>query len=528
MLPSPEIAMTDPVPAQAADSMFARALLSAALGLASVAPALAAADSRLAATTITPPAQITPQRPSVIVNEHPSTLPSYLRQVHESGQMTLRVREGNLLQLPRAAAKVMIANPAIANFQVPTPNSVFVFAQTAGTTTLYALDASDQVIAAIRIVAEYNLEELRAQITRAVPGAAVELEPALNGRMIVRGQVRTPIEARQVVDQVQAYLDSTAAATPGGAGGGAAAGGGGGGAAAGGGAGGNNANSRVINQLKVELSSQVNIQVRVVEVSRSLSHELGFDWGAMLSSGSGSLRFGSGNAASLFDANGSSVVLPAASTSGASIGGVLTRGRFSISTMISAMAQDGMATLLAEPNLTAMSGESAAFAAGGEVPVVIITNNNTTIDYKSYGVILRMTPTLLSPNRISLHIAPEVSELTDEGSVTLESGSTIPALKVRRADTTVELASGQSFALGGMLRSAVSQQLETVPGLSKIPVLGRLFEHETSAKEDTELVILVTANVVDPVGPNELQVPGQGLPTIDEFQPRQAAAGYLY
>jgi pilus assembly protein CpaC len=520
--------MTDPVPVHRPDSSCSALLLRSALCLCGGLPTLAMAATPAAATI---PGMSAPVTASVVVNAQPSTLPAALRQVRENGQMTLRVREGNLLQLPRAAAKVMIANPAIANFQVPTPTSVFVFAQSAGSTTLYALDASDQLIAAIRIVAEYNLDELRDQISRAVPGAAIELEPALNGRMIVRGQVRTPIEARQVVDQVQAYLDSTAGIAGGGAAGGAASGGGGGGggggAGTGGGGAGNVANSRVINQLKVELSSQVNIQVRVVEVSRSLSHEFGFDWGVMLSSGSGSVRFGSGNSAGLFDANGTSVSMPAASSSGSSIGGVLTRGRFSLSGMITAMSNEGMATLLAEPNLTAMSGESAAFAAGGEVPVVIITNNNTTIDYKSYGVILRMTPTLLSPNRISLHIAPEVSELTDEGAVTLE-GATIPALKVRRADTTVELASGQSFALAGMLRSAVSQQIDGVPGLSRIPVLGRLFEHEISTKEDTELVILVTANVVDPVNPSDLQVPGQGLPSIDEFQPRQAAAGYLY
>lgn len=174
-----------------------------------------------------------------------------------------------------------------------------------------------------------------------------------------------------------------------------------------------------------------------------------------------------------------------------------------------------------------MSGESAAFAAGGEVPIVIITNNNVQIDFKSYGVILRMTPTLLSANRISLHIAPEVSELTEDGAVTLQ-GISIPALKVRRADTTVELASGQSFALAGMLRSTQAQTVSGVPGLSSIPLFGRLFEHEVSAKAETELVILVTANVVDPVAANELQVPGQGLSGIDDLLPQQASIGYLY
>ncbi|ENO87638.1 type II and III secretion system protein family protein [Thauera linaloolentis] len=486
--------MTDSASSRTAAALSAAALLC----LPQAAPAQADSSAIPAA-----------DRPVVAVNARPTVLPSHLRQIGETGQLTLHVREGHLLQLPRAATKVLVADPRVASFQVPSPTSVFVFAQAVGSTTLYALDANDQVIAAIRVIAEHNLGALREQISRSVPGADVELEPALNNRMIVRGKVRTPIEARQVVEQVQAYLDSASAA----------AGGQGGSAAA---------REGVINQLKVELSSQVNIQVRVVEVSRSLSHELGFNWSTVLNpkhglfGADGSIQIGTGGS-TLFDAT--------ASAGGVVVGGTFVprNGRIgSLSGLLTAMQGEGMASVLAEPNLTAMSGESAAFAAGGEVPIVIITNNNVQIDYKSYGVILRMTPTLLSPNRISLHIAPEVSELSEEGSVTLTGGSTIPAFKVRRADTTVELASGQSFALAGMLRSTSAQQASGVPGLRSIPWFGRLFEHEATQREDTELVILVTANVVDPVAAGELQVPGQGLPVIDAQMPPQAAAGYLY
>jgi pilus assembly protein CpaC len=501
----PASAMTHFAPQTGGSTPLARHCLGIVLGLFSCSAALALTPLPAAL-----PAAGTAQ---VQIHSQPDTLPAALRQIQPSGQITLHVRQGHLLQLPRAAAKILVADPRIASFQVPSPNSVFVFAQSAGRTTLYALDARDQVIAAIEVVAEHDLQALGAQIERSVPGARIELEPSLNNRLIVRGQVRTPIEARQVIEQVQAYLDAAGATGAGGAGGAGAAGGGG-----------NNSRSSVINQLKVELSSQINIQVRVVEVSRSLSHELGFDWGSSLSTGSGNVYFGSGNSSQFFDAGSMSSWVPS-SSSGGLLGASTTRGRMSVGGLISALSSEGLATLLAEPNLTAMSGESAAFAAGGEVPVVIITNNNTTIDYKSYGVILRMTPTLLSPNRISLHIAPEVSELTEDGAVTLE-GATIPALKVRRADTTVELASGQSFALAGMLRSEASQTISGVPGLSSIPWLGRLFEHEISNKEDTELVILVTANVVDPVAAGQLQTPGQGLPFLE--RPQQAAIGYLY
>lgn len=256
-------------------------------------------------------------------------------------------------------------------------------------------------------------------------------------------------------------------------------------------------------------------------MSRKLTSELGFNWAASLSTGSGNMTAGSGSRLNLFNATTGRFANPTDA-------GFLNFGRSRLSGLLTAMNQQGMATVLAEPNLTAMSGETAAFAAGGEVPIVLITNNSVSIDYKSYGVILRMTPTLLSANRISLHIAPEVSELTDVGSVQLEGGSRIPALTVRRADTTVELASGQSFALAGMLRSAGSQTINGVPGLSSVPMFGRLFESESTSQEETELVIIATAYVVEPVNAGDLQTPGQGVKMLDSSMPRSASIGYLY
>lgn len=304
--------------------------------------------------------------------------------------------------------------------------------------------------------------------------------------------------------------------------------------------------SPVINQLKVEVSQQVNIQVRVVEVSRSLTHSLGFNWGAVLNTGRGPLFLGNGTSQGLFSthaANNSHFnpdgsfedgnanipgLMPDSNTAGAALGGIFNMGRMSLGVLINAMSESGFASLLAEPNLTAMSGQPAAFASGGEVPIVIITGNSITIDYKSWGVILRMTPTVLSPNRIAIHVAPEVSELTSEGQVILSEGSVIPAVRVRRAETTVELASGQSFALAGMLRSESSQTVNGVPGLRNLPFVGRLFEYEQTQVEDSELVILLTANIVDPVSSGDLRVPGRGINAVDAYAPRQASIGYLF
>lgn len=419
----------------------------------------------------------------------------------------LEVGQGKMLQLPRAAAQVLVADPTIASFQVPTPRSLFLFAEKAGTTTLYALDEQEEVIAALRLDAVHDLDALAQGIEQQVPNADIELVSS-GSAVIVRGRVDTPQQAKQVIDSVRTSL----------AGGGAGNSGG-----TGSGQGGGSRGPSVVNQLEVELSAQINIQVRIVEVSRSLSSQLGFNWSALFDNGDVFLNTG----VPLFDAaNGATTF---ATINNAVLGGVANSsgGSTAVAGVLSALSQEGLATVLAEPNLTAMSGETAGFAAGGEVPVVIITNNNVSIEYKQYGVIMRMTPTLLSPNRISLHVAPEVSELTDEGAVELQ-GSAIPAFVVRRADTTVELASGQSFALAGMLRSSLSQQVDGLPGLKNLPLLGGLFQQETSSQKDTELVIIATAYVVEPTAAGSLQTPGRGIAPLDAQLPEQASAGYLF
>lgn len=441
-----------------------------------------------------------------------------LQTVEETETVQLTVNEGRLLQLPREAINVMVANPEVASFQVASPGSVFVFAKIPGATTLYALDANDEVVAAVRLVNRRNSEalmRLSQQIAEEVPGAKVEFVPS-GTSLIVRGSVRTPQQAKQVMDSVEANLGARSSQ------------GGGGQQQAQGGNG--QTAPRVINQLKVELSAQVNISVRIVEVSRSLTTSLGLNWDVALKDGNYFFR----NGATLFDATTATTTrrifdgrFTGGATANAVAGGFHSNGSVTVGGLLTALSEDGLATVLAEPNLTAMSGETAGFAAGGEVPIVTFVNNSVNIDYKQYGVIMRMTPTLLSPNRISLHVAPEVSDLSDDGAVQLD-GFTIPAFKVRRADTTVEVASGQSFALAGMLRSNVSQQVTGVPGLKSIPLLGHLFETETSAQSDSELVIIATAYVVEPTAAGALQTPGRGIRALDNMIPAQAAAGYLF
>ncbi len=447
-----------------------------------------------------------------------SATASGVSEVAETNVIHLTVHQGRMLQLDGQPDSVLIADPDIASFELPSPGNLFVYAKAVGTTTLYAMDANGAVINAIRVVSEHDLNALKERLRREFPSAEIQLEAAIPSGVIVRGSVETPQDAKHVIDSVQAYINASSDSAGG-------QGGGGGGGKGGTLPGTSSSSANVVNQLKIKTPSQINIRVRVVEVSRKLTHELGFNWDASLNRGSGSIGLGTGTLTDFFDSSTNTFT----GSEGSNFLGFNTSGSDgSLSSLLSAMNSSGMASVLAEPNLTAMSGETAAFAAGGEVPIVLITNNNVSIDYKSYGVILRMTPTLLSANRISLHIAPEVSELTSVGSVELEGGSTIPAMTVRRADTTVELASGQSFALAGMLRSSNSQTVTGVPGLSNIPLLGRLFENEASSHEETELVIIATAYVVEPVNAGQLQTPGQGVKVLDAVMPSYGAVGYLY
>ncbi|WP_084193420.1 type II and III secretion system protein family protein [Vibrio aerogenes] len=419
-------------------------------------------------------------------------------QIPVKGMVHLTVNQGKLLSLPASASKVLIANPDIVSFQLPSSKNIFVFAKKPGMTTLYALDSKDKVILATQLKSGFDLAALTQRIHKEITGSQVRLLNSTENGIIVRGSVRTPQQAKQVIDAIAAYTKGDSDDSKGRPG--------------------QDDTVRIVNQLKIELSAQINISVRIVEVARSLSSKFGFSWEALLDNGSYFIR---NTSTALFDAttgvfSGRDIADSLIGGASGDLGGVL-----------SALSSNGMASILAEPNLTAMSGETAGFAAGGEVPILIINNNNTTVDYKQYGVIMRMTPTLLSPNRISLHIAPEVSDLSDEGSVVLDR-TVIPAFKVRRADTTVELASGQSFALAGMLRTGVNQTIDGVPGLRQLPVLGHLFESESNQKEETELVIIATAYVVTPTQAGELQTPGKGIKPLDNTMPEQASAGYLF
>lgn len=370
--------------------------------------------------------------------------------------IALDVSAGKLVRLPAPAATVFVADPAIADVQTPGASAIFVFGKKPGRTTLFALGAGGAPVLAATIEVRYDQAQLQALLAAAAGSLPVRLAYTPEGAVLT-GAVPTAEAAERLRQQVAALIG------PG---------------------------QTLLDQLRVSNSVQVNLRVRVAEVSRSVSQTIGINWNALFSVGSFAFGLETGrfaSAGSTLIGNGLNGVFGSVASKHANVAGVLD-----------AMAQEGLVTMLAEPNLTAISGEKAEFLAGGEFPVPIPQALGvTSVEYKSYGVSVSFAPTVLASGLISIKVRPEVSALSAQGAVTL-NGFQIPALVTRRAETTVELASGQSFAIAGLIQNDAQNNINRLPWLSDIPVLGALFRSNQFQRNQTELVIVVTPYVVQP------------------------------
>ena len=371
-------------------------------------------------------------------------------------RLALESGNGRILQLPGPAANVFVADPRVAEVRPASANSLFVFGVNAGRTTIAAMDAEGRPVTQFDVTVRpstFAAGEAEATVARLVPNGRIRVVPQSRGMMLT-GTVSTPAEAARAVAILRGYLAE---------------------------------GQQVENQLQIQSTIQVNLRVRIVEMQRNVTRALGIDWQAMGALG----RFG----------------LAAATTNGLSVGsaatGIASIGTRDFNALIDALSQDNLVRVLAEPNLTVMSGQPGSFLAGGEYPVPVAQKDNVvTVEFKKYGVSLAVVPTVLSDGRINLHISPEVSQLTDTGAVRLASGSSslsIPAITVRRAETSVELGSGQSFAVAGLLQDNVQQNTNGVSFLGDLPVIGALFRSSAFQRQETELVILVTPYIVRPV-----------------------------
>jgi len=395
--------------------------------------------------------------------------------------LEVSVDRGVPLQLSGAATSVFIANPEVADVQVMSPTSIMVFGKRTGETTLMATDENGHTLVHRTIVVSQNLTDLRKELAAALPGNKIVAEAVPNG-IVLTGDTHDS----SIIDDAQ-KLAMRYVPKDGG---------------------------QVINRIKVSGSNQIQIRVRFAEVSRNVDRSFGIDWGNMMTIGGMSFGIASGAAVAAAATNILTTPRPSNTTLSEpnDIGTFGHDGqRFSVNGMIDALAQDGLITILAEPNLTAMSGETASFLAGGEYPIPIPQANGTiSIEYRTYGVSLSFTPTLVGENRINMHVKPEVSQLTDVGAITLNNDS-IPALTTRKAETTVELASGQSFAIAGLLNNNQDQTINKYPFLGDMPVLGTLFRSTDYQNDQTELVIIITPYIVKPSGEKQLALPTDGF-----------------
>jgi pilus assembly protein CpaC len=415
--------------------------------------------------------------------------------------IALSIGRGQLVTVPGNMADVFVSNEAVADVQVKSQRQLYVFAKAGGETTVYASNAAGDIIWSANVRVGSNLDTVDQMLALAMPDAKISVATMGTNTVLLTGTVAAPEDAAEAERLVQAFMGD---------------------------------GTNVVSRLRMATPLQVNLRVRFAEVSRSLVRSLGANLTTI--DASSGFRFGIGRGRALAPNQTWSPQGPVAVGQGVSqvtatlpggaevtgpaisppqgLSSIAGMGRFlglDILGALDAGETMGLVTTLSEPNLTALSGETAEFLAGGEFPIPLSQGLGTTsIEYKNYGVSLSYTPTVLANGRISIRVRPEVSELSTQGAVTL-GDFTIPALTVRRAETTIELGSGQSFMIAGLLSNNAQNTIEKTPGAGDLPILGALFRSTTFQKGQTELVIVVTPYLVKPVDDNDIVLPTDGF-----------------
>jgi pilus assembly protein CpaC len=362
----------------------------------------------------------------------------------------LEANKGQLLRLVRPVDTVFIAEPGVADVQLKSPTLIYIYGRRPGETTLFAVDNREMVILNTRVVVSHNLTRLKDMINNFLPNDMIDVE-SIEGTVVMRGAVSSAEQAENLRRLATRVLGE---------------------------------NGEIINQVQVTGPNQINLRVRIAEISRELNKQLGINWDIVRTTGNIAVGLAVGNPAGALGA-----LATQAATSN-SFSANINAGSFDINALVDALDDEGLISILAEPNLTAMSGETASFLAGGEFPIPVAQDaGSISVVFKKFGVSLAFTPTLLNSGRINMHVRPEVSQLSNAGAVQL-NGFNVPALTTRRAETTVELGSGQSFAIAGLLQATTNQSVEEFPGLAQLPVIGPLFRSTSFKKAESELVIM--------------------------------------
>ena len=434
-------------------------------------------------------------------------------------RVAIAVGRGKLITLPAPIEDIFIAENSIADVQVRSPRQIYIFGKKGGQTSFYATSASGKVVYSAEVSVGAEISSIDQMLGLAMPEANIAVSTT-NNFVLLTGTIANPDDAEEAENLVQAFVGDE---------------------------------TRVVSRLKTATPMQVNLKVRFAEVSRSLAKEIngnlltrdttgGFQFGVSRGRSFGSITdfdtsaFPQLDASSLFGLPAGSVSLPFNTatgqfvtpggtsfnyTAGSDLNTIQAAGRLfglDIATAFDVSERVGLVSTLASPNLTTISGETATFLAGGEFPIPISTGlGEVSVQYKNFGVSLSYTPTVLSNGRISIRVAPEVSEITTNGAVVL-NGFSIPAVSTRRAETTVELGSGESFMIAGLMQNNYNSAIDKTPGLADVPILGTLFKSDGYRRNETELMIVVTPYLVKPVSDSEIVLPTDGFKSANDAE----------
>ncbi|WP_438823066.1 type II and III secretion system protein family protein [Methylobacterium frigidaeris] len=423
--------------------------------------------------------------PAPVVNVGPN-------EADVSRRIDLTMGRSLVIDLPRDAKEVFVANPKVANAVVRSTRKVFIIGIENGATSIFVMDGDGRQIAALDVTVGRDLNVLRQTLTGSIPGGRFDVRPA-GDSVLLTGSVGSAAEAQQAVDIANAFVGTGGTGTA--------------------------ARGAVINNLTIRGKDQVMLRVTVVEVSRQVLKQFGVNLNASWST----MNFVNGVP---FPLTGGSY--PA----GNELSGKLTSGGFSLQANLRAFEQAGVSRILAEPTLTAISGEAANFTAGGEIPVptsqscsAVLASNSSNcsvgIEYKPYGVALNFTPVVQSENRISIRVGTNVTELDPQSAVPVSNGNntiSVPGLTVRKSETTIELPSGGTMMIAGLIQQRNRQAISGLPGMLNLPILGALFRSRDYQRQETELMIMVTPYVAKPMDPGQVRKPDDGFTESTDSQ----------
>ncbi|TXC68705.1 type II and III secretion system protein family protein [Sphingorhabdus soli] len=413
-----------------------------------------------------------------------ASVPAAAQTVQSAGNdVLLSVGRGRLVSLPSAMSDIFIADDKIADVQVRSSRQLYIFGKTPGETSVYATDSSGKVVYSATIRVGNNIETIDQMLALAMPEAHIIVTP-MNGFVLLTGTVAAPQDAAEADRLVQAFVGE---------------------------------GQQVLSRLQTATPLQVNLQVRIAEVNRSLVKDIGANLATTDTTGGFVFGVSRGSGGIVNPATGA----VANQTSSTTVGGIVKNLLgLNLNASFDLAERAGLVTTLAQPNLTALSGETADFLAGGEFPIPVsqagASGNSITVEFRKYGVSLAYTPTVLSNGRISMRVRPEVSELSSEGAVTI-GGFQVPALTIRRTETTVEMGSGESMMIAGLLNNRSTSSIEKTPGVGDIPILGALFKSDNYRRGETELVIVVTPYLVKPVTASRISLPTDGYETTSDL-----------